>query len=327
MFGGRRGGHDFVDLLTLLRAARSDPCLQGVFIRCSHLRAGWAQIQELRRCLVGLRDAGKKVWVFLAAGGIHEYVLASAAERIVLPPAATLDITGLSSEVVFWTGALQKLGIEAELVQLGKFKSAGEAFTRTDMSAPHREMIESLIDDLYAQVVERVAQGRRVSEEQIRTIVDGGPFLASEALDHGLVDALAYEDEAEEELRRLCGDFKPISADDYARRRERAARREVARQGKSSLALVHLNGTIKTGDSIAGPVANASTRDEDGARTRRHRCRRVARFEPGRLWLRIRPDLARGGADARRQTGCRLVRRRRRVGRLLRRRRRPPCAR
>jgi len=254
IFSGRRGGHDFVELLTLLRAARRDPSLQGVFVRCSHLRAGWAQIQEIRRCLTALREAGKKVWVYLPEGGIHEYVLATAAERIILPPAATLDITGLSSEVTFWTGALQKIGIEAEVVQLGKFKSAGEAFTRTEMSQPHRDMIEALIDDLYSQVIERVAHGRGVAQDQIRGIVDGGPFLASEALDRGLIDALAYEDEAETELQRLCGDLPPISSAAYASRRHRAARREVTRQGNSSLALVHLTGTIKTGDSISGPA-------------------------------------------------------------------------
>jgi protease-4 len=259
LFTGRGGGHDFVDLLSLLRSARRDPSLQAVLIRCSRLHAGWAQIQELRRCLASLRAAGKRVWVFLSEGGIHEFVLATAADRIILPPAATLDITGLSSEVIFWTGALQKLGVEAELVQLGRFKSAAETFTRTEMSAPHREMVEALIDDLYGQIVERVAAGRSLAEEEIRRIVDGGPFLAVEAREQGLVDALAYEDEAEAELRRLCGDLDPISAAVYARRRRRAERREVTRQGRSSLALVHLNGTIKSGESISGrALANAS---------------------------------------------------------------------
>lgn len=250
----RSGGHDFVELITLLRCAREDPSLRGVFVRCSNLRAGWAQIQEIRRCLFGLREAGKRVWAFLPEGGIHEYVLASAAERIILPPAATLDVTGLSSEVTFWTGALEKIGIQAELVQLGKFKSAGESFTRTSMSPEHREMVERLLDDLYGQAIERVAQGRGLSAAEVRRIVDGGPFLASEAVEQGLADALRYEEEAEEELRGACDDLPAISAAAYTSRRRRRLRIEVARNADAALALVHVTGAIKTGDSISGPA-------------------------------------------------------------------------
>jgi protease-4 len=252
--GSRSSGHDFVELLTLLRWAREDPSLQAVFLHCNHLRAGWAQIQELRRQIQRLRDAGKKVWAYLPGGGMHEYVLASAADRIILPPAATLEIAGLASEVTFWAGALEKLGIEAELVQLGKFKSAGEAFTRTDMSPPHREMIEALLDDLYAQIIDRIAQGRGLEKEEVRRLVDGGPFVATEAVEHGLADVLQYADEAEEELRHVCGGNDVIAAGAYMVRRRRSVRLKAARGARASLALVHVTGAIKSGESIAGPA-------------------------------------------------------------------------
>jgi len=263
----RRSGHDFVDLITLLRWARQDPSLRGVFVHCSNLRAGWAQIQELRRCLVALREAGKKVWIYLPQGGIHEYVLATAAERIVLPPAATLDITGLSSEVTFWTGALAKLGVQAEVVQLGKFKSAGEAFTRTEMSAEHRLMVEGLLDDLYAQIIRLIAEGRGVAEDEVRRTVDAGPFLATEAVERGLADALSYEDEAEDELRNLCNGHPTISADAYSARQRRAARRVATQRANASLALIHVTGTIKTGENISGPAFTSASGAESIART------------------------------------------------------------
>lgn len=251
---GRPSGHDFAELIALLRWARQDPALRAVFLHCFHLRAGWAQIQELHRQIWRLREAGKKVWAFLPGGGIREYVLASAADRIILPPAATLQIAGLSSEVTFWTGALRKIGIEADLIQLGRFKSAAETFTRTEMSEPHREMLEALLDDLYAQVVERIATGRRLSAEEVRRLVDEGPFVATEAVQHGLADVLQYADDAEEELRDVCGGLPAIAADAYLARRRRWARREAARKGGASLALVHVNGAIKNGESISGPA-------------------------------------------------------------------------
>jgi len=251
----QRRRDDYFSLIALLRWAREDADLRAVFIRCDTLHIGWAKVQELRRSLMALRDAGKVVWVHLAHAGIREYVLASAADQVVLAPAGSLDIAGLSSEVTFIAGALKKLGIEAELVQMGKYKSAAETFTRGDMSEAHREMVESLIEDLYEQVTEVIAGGRRMTVEAARAALDRGPFTAREAEQEHLVDALLYEDEAEERLRAQLDNPGIIERPDYLRRRARAARREVLRYDRPSIGLLHVSGTIKTGESIAGTDA------------------------------------------------------------------------
>jgi len=249
----QRSPGDHFSLATLLRWARDDPQLRAVLIRCGELRAGWAKIQELRRGLVGLRDAGKFVCVCLTQAGLPEYLLASAAQQVVLAPAGTLDIAGLSSEVTFIAGALQKLGIEAELVQMGKYKSAAETFTRSDMSEPHREMVESLVHDLYEQIVEAVASGRGMDPAQIRALLDAGPFVAREAERARLVDALLYEDQAEERLQARYGDAAVIEQRDYFSRRRRRVRREVLRSGRGTVGVLHVTGTVKMGESIPGP--------------------------------------------------------------------------
>src|SRR5262245_54102813 len=100
----QRHRDDYFGLIGLLRWARDDPALRAVFIRCGDVRSGWAKMQEIRRSLTALRNAGKTVCVFLAHAGIREYLLASAANQIVLAPAGTLDIAGLSSEVTFVAG-------------------------------------------------------------------------------------------------------------------------------------------------------------------------------------------------------------------------------
>jgi protease-4 len=250
-----RNRHDYFNLIALLRWAREDPHLRAVLIQCGDLRAGWAKVQEVRRSLRALRAAGKTVWVSLTHAGIREYLLASAANQVVLTPAGTLDVTGLSSEVTFFAGTLKKLGIEAELVQMGKYKSAAETFTRSDMSEPHREMMESLIHDLYDQVVDAIAEGRHMERAAVRERLDRGPFVAREAAREGLVDALLYEDEAEERLRAQCDHAATIERDDYASRRGRFIRRMVLRQSRASIGLVHITGTVKMGESIPGPEA------------------------------------------------------------------------
>ncbi len=255
----RRGRNDHFNLIVGLRWAREDPQLRAVLVRCGDLRAGWAKVQEIRRSLSALRAAGKAVWVHLAHPGIHEYVLASAADRVTLAPAGTLAITGLSSEVTFVAGTLHKLGIEAELIQMGKYKSAAEAFTRSDMSEPHREMVEGLVHDLYCQVVDLIAEGRRTDAARARAWLDRGPFVAREALREGLVDDVRYDDEVEDQLRQQCGDAATIDLPAYLARRSQALRRVVLRRNRPALGVLSVSGTVKTGDSIPGPgTAGAS---------------------------------------------------------------------
>ncbi len=266
---------DYFNLVALLRWAREDAALAGVFIRCDTLRIGWAKVQELRDSITALRQAGKTVWVHLLHGGVREYVLAAAADHVVLPPAATLDVAGLSSEVTFLAGTLQKLGIEAELVQMGKYKSAAETFTRADMSAPHREMAESLVHDLYEQVIESVAEGRGMTPDTVRAAIDRGPFTGPEAEREHLVDALLYEDEAEQRLRAQCGNRPVIERAAYFARRFRIARREALRHPGVAIGLMHVTGTIKSGESVSGTDAAsacgaaAATRDLKTLRERR----------------------------------------------------------
>ncbi len=255
----QRPPQDLFGVMSLLRAARHDPALRAVWVSVGHLRAGWAKVQEMRRGLAALRQAGKPVWLHLSRGGLPEYVLASAASRVILAPAGTLDIAGLSSEVTFVGAALRKLGVEPQVVQLGRFKSAGEVFTRSDMSASHREMLENLVEDLYGQLVDAVADGRGLPPAAVRQLLDRGPFTAEEAQAAGLVDAVQYEDEAEAAFRAAFDDAPCIEGDAYAVRRVRAARRAVLRQDRPAIGLLHLTGTVKMGESLPGPEPVSAT--------------------------------------------------------------------
>ena len=255
----RRRASDYLDTVTLLRWARDDARLAAVLIRCDDLQASWARLQGLRRSLERLRAAGKKVWVHLERAGVREYYLASVADRVSLTPAATLDVTGLSSEAVFLFDALRKLGVEADVVQMGRYKSAGEIFTRRDMSPPHREMLESLVEDLFGQLVDAVAGGRRLEPAAVRDLLGRGPFVPSEARDTRLVDEIAYADEVEQRLVEACGGAATIARDAYTGRRGREVRLDALRRGRSTFALLHVGGTVKPGDSVPGPSGAGAT--------------------------------------------------------------------
>lgn len=249
----RRAPTDYLSVLTLLRWARTDDHLHGVLLRVDDLRGSWARIQGLRRGIERLRGAGKRVWVHLERAGLREYYLASAADRVLLTPAATLDVTGLASEALFVREALDKLGVEAEVVHVGKYKSAGEMLTRSGMSEAHREMLEALVDDLFTQVTDGVAAGRGLDRTVTRDTLGRGPFIAAEALAARLVDGIAYADQAEEQLVEACGHAAAVERDEYLRRRGRAVRLDALRRATRTVALLYIGGTIKPGESVSRP--------------------------------------------------------------------------
>lgn len=255
----RRPPADYLAVVTLLRWARDDRQLRGVLVRIDDLHASWARIQGLRRAIERLRAAGKRVWVYLERAGVGEYYLASAAERILCAPAATLDVTGLASEALFVRETLDRVGIDAEVVHVGRYKAAGEMVTRSGMSDAHREMLEALVDDLFGQIADGVAAGRDLDAALVRDVLGRGPFVAAEAQAAGLIDGTAYADEAERQLADACGGAAVVERDAYARHRGRVVRLEALRRGRHTVALVHIGGAIKPGESVARPDGGGAT--------------------------------------------------------------------
>jgi len=244
---------DFLTLTSLLRWAREDERLQAVLLTVADLEAGWARLQGLRRSLLALHQAGKQVWVHLTEGDTREYYLASAADMVVLAPAGHLSVTGLAAETLFFKGALDKLGVQAQVQQAGQYKSAGEPFTRQSMSDPHREMLEGLLDDLYDQVMSGIAEARNKSKAEVRELIDQGLFLAREALAAGLIDHVAYEDEVPALLEGKIGPVQLIEAAAYRRRRARALRRRLLQDEPCKIALMTVGGPIKRGETVDSP--------------------------------------------------------------------------
>ncbi|GIW42277.1 MAG: protease [Candidatus Binatia bacterium] len=261
-----RGGGEYLGLLAALRWAREDEELRGVLVYLDGVDLGWARAEELRRVLVALREHGKRVWVHWHRGKLVDYLVATAAERILLPPSATLELTGLAAEVVFLRDLLDKLGVAAELVQVGEFKSAAEPFTRREMSAEHRQMLEELVGDLYQQVCAEVERARPFLRGKAEDVLGRGPYLAHEALERRLVDAVMYRDEALREFEAECGG-PVVPFRRYARHRNRALRRRALRSAHGAIGLVEVSGPLTSGESQPGPggwaTAGAATLEKE----------------------------------------------------------------
>ena len=194
-------------LFKKLETLKMDDDLAGIIFKIEGVSVGWATLQEIRTKLHECRDAGKETIGYLESGGTAEYLLAATMDRIVLLPTGSLNLTGLRAEVTFYKGLLDKLDIEADLLAMGKYKSGIEPYTRDGMSDEFRESMTTLLDDLYAQLLNHIAESRDgITETNAADLIDSGPFTAQEAKQKKLVDDLQYYDELVETLKAASAD-------------------------------------------------------------------------------------------------------------------------
>ncbi len=248
-----------------LRAIAEADNVRGVVFVLGQLSpGGLATLQNVRRSLERLRAAGKEAVVFTPYLDLTHYYVASAADRIVAPPSSQFELLGLRVETLFLKDALQRAGVEADIVQISPYKTAGNMFDRAEMTPEQHEQLTWLLDDNYDLITADIAAGRDLSPERVRALIDRAPLVAEEALEAGLLDALAYEDELPALLARENGDAGPATDeqdDDPPRARllswQRAAPLllEQARLYLDrTIGVVSLEGMIVTGESQQPPV-------------------------------------------------------------------------
>jgi protease-4 len=249
-----------IDLIADIRRAKEDKTIQGMLLRIDPFSLGMAKVQEIREAVLDFKERGKIVYAFMETGGDKEYYLATAADKIVLLPTGYLDVNGLAASVTFVKGTLDKLGIVADLAHRGDYKSASDLVTRKSMSEAHREVQNSIMDDLYEQITKEMARGRGWSQQQIKSIIDQGPFTSSEALEAGLVDTLLFYDQLEDLIeKRTGGEASRIAQPDY----HQQSRYRYSWAIPPRIAVVFATGAIASGESgseiLMGDVMGSET--------------------------------------------------------------------
>jgi protease-4 len=237
-----------------LDRAAADSKVTSVLVRVSFLDAGWGRVQELRDAILRFRKSGKPAYAYIEFCGNKEYYLATACSKVYALPTAILQVAGLSAEVTFFRKSLEKLGVEAQFEGVGKYKNAPNTFTESSFTEPHREQMSALVDSLYEQYVAAMATGRGKSPEEIRRLIDRGPYDAPGALRAGLVDTLVYRDEIQAKL----GGALRLTPARYVR-----ASRGFGFDRRPKVALVYAVGEIMPGESqssaLGGEAAGSDT--------------------------------------------------------------------
>ena len=192
-------------LAETLAKAKADANVKGLVLRLRNLGIGQAKGYELRRAIADFRASGKKAYAVLELAGNADYLVATAADEIVLPESGMLMLKGTSAEITFYKKLFDKVGIQAEAIQIGEFKGAGEPYTRTEMSPPFRAEIESILGDSYALLAEAIAKRQGIALEEAKKLIEDGPYTPSAAKAAGLISQVAYPDQIEAEIAKGLG--------------------------------------------------------------------------------------------------------------------------
>jgi protease-4 len=194
------------DLVRSLEQAATDEAVKGVVLEVDGTGFSFAQVQELQRRLQEIREAGKDVWMYSEALSRGSALIGSVANHFVLMPEADVSLTGIYTENLYFKGLFDKVGVTADVVHIGNFKSAGESYYRTGPSEPAQKQMNELLDANYNQTVSQIARGRGIEEAKVRTFVDSGFQTARLALKAGLVNDLQYRTDFIRQVRDRYGE-------------------------------------------------------------------------------------------------------------------------
>jgi protease-4 len=260
------------DILEDLQKAKTDDRIKGVFIDLGLTRAGLSTMKEIRDKIIDFKAAsGKPVYAFADSYTQGTYYLASAADKVFLVPQGDLDLRGLRSEMMFYTGLLQKLGVDVQFIRASdnRFKSYGEVFTREDMSPANREQISTLLHGVWDTYLNDVGGQRHLSVSRLDSIANGLLVRsADDALRNGLVDSLIYRDQVLETIKAKLGlamdkDIHFVDLGAYTRAYVAKAKPEksvgeTAGYNLPKVAVVYASGDITGGESSDGSIGSTT---------------------------------------------------------------------
>src|SRR5581483_10080097 len=243
------------EVWSALRKAAADSRIKAIVLEPKSLDIGWGKLEEIRADLEQFRRSGKPLIAFLRTPGTREYYLATAADHIYLSPGDQLYLKGMRVQTMYFKQTLDKLGVDVQVEHAGKYKDFGDMFTRSSMSPETREVLNSILDDLYGNLLTRISMSRRKTPAEVRSIIDNGPFLAEQARAAGLVDELRYEDQVFGELKQRLHspqDLRKVALSRYIR----IPSSSLGLEGNRRIALLVGEGAITGGSTTDDGLSN-----------------------------------------------------------------------
>ncbi len=241
----------FHDIQDNLEKALADTRINGVILNISSANdMGNAMRFELRQRIKDLRGAGKTVIAYSDRLSRSAYYVATACDKIYMPPPADVIFTGMGGKYLFMRGMLDKIDVEPNIHKIKDYKSAAETTNRKNFSEPARENRKWILDELWDMQISAMKEDRGLSDEQIDSFAEYVMYTAEEALAAGIIDGVMYWDEMED---MLAGDDEELSTVTHWSYND-ISRESVGLKGKHRIAIVHAHGALAGRSSRVDPM-------------------------------------------------------------------------
>jgi len=242
------------ELLGAIEMAREDPRIEGILLNPELIHAGYATVAEIREALSMFKETGKFVLAYADYYEQKTYYLASVANRVYLNPAGVIEYKGLGATLSFYKNTLEKLGLEPIILKEGKYKSAVEPFTNTEMSESNREQYDALLKSMWLSLRNDIAGSRAIDVNKLDSIAQHLLVTSSEsALEYSFVDENKYYDQVLQELKDSV-DIKEdeelalVDMDAYLTNFRLAAEMHKLQNQDKQVAVIRAQGTIIHGN-------------------------------------------------------------------------------
>ncbi len=253
------------DITEAIKKAKSDDKIKGIYLEVENLAAGFATIEEVRNALIDFKTSKKFIYSYAEMFNQREYYLASVATKLYLNPQGGMELKGLSSQMMFFKSALDKMNIEMQIFRHGKFKSAIEPFMLDKMSEANRLQVETYMGSIWNTMLEGVSKQRDVSVDELNKLANNLTINSPQAaVDAKLIDGLFYEDEVMDLLRK---DLKIEQKDKiafvnigkYNHHPKKWNKKESKYKGKEpKIALIYAVGQIESGEGDEETIGSKS---------------------------------------------------------------------
>lgn len=241
-----------LDAINAIKTAAEDPAVKFIYLKTDAGSSSIASIYEFRRALKEFRDwSGKAIVAYTEAPTTGSYWLASVSDKVFMTPhdGSNISITGVSSQMIFLKDLLDKFGVNVQLIRHGKYKSAGEMYTKNAPSPENLEQYEVMIGSMWKAIAADIAESRHISVDELNGMIDNLELcLPQDFIEKGLVDELMTRSELENKLATLAvaenfKDVKMIKFSDYV-----AAKKPVSKSHKK-IAVIYADGEILDGSA------------------------------------------------------------------------------
>ncbi|WP_184541668.1 signal peptide peptidase SppA [Mucilaginibacter sp. FT3.2] len=243
------------DILANIKKAKTDVNIKGIFLDESYMSSGQATTEEIRNALLDFKKSGKFIIAYSEVYTQGFYYLASVADKVYMNPKGIFEFNGFNQQVTFLKGALDKLGVEVQIIKVGTYKSAVEPFFLTKMSDPNRLQVTSYLGSLYDHFLIGISKSRGINKDSLFNYANNGRVqFPEDAVRFKLLDGLKYKDEILDEIRKRTGktskeNIASVDLDEYTKSKsDTQPQQNDDSSSKNSIAIVYASGDITGGE-------------------------------------------------------------------------------